>query len=157
MLTPSLELTSNAKAALAETVSKVLADTFQLYLKTHAFHWNVTGPQFPQLHALFAEQYTEMWNALDELAERVRSLGVAAPGNAETLIRLSTIASAADAPPDARRMVLELLDGHERLAARAREGIAAAEEAGDAATADLLTGRMAVHEKTAWMLRATAA
>lgn len=150
------ELTSNAKGATAEAVAKILADTFQLYLKTHAYHWNVTGPQFPQLHALFSDQYTEMWNALDELAERIRALGVAAPTNAAAFARLSPIASAPDSPPDSKRMILDLLEGHEAMASRLREAIAVAEEAGDAATADLLTGRVAIHEKAAWMLRATA-
>jgi len=151
------EKTSNAKASVAEALAGVLADTFQLYLKTHAYHWNVSGPQFPQLHALFGDQYTEMWNALDELAERMRALGAIAPGNADSFARLSAIAPAADAPPDARRMILDLLDGHERIAARLAGGVAAAEEAGDAASADLLTGRIAIHDKAAWMLRATAA
>lgn len=149
--------TSNAKAAVADALAKVLADTFQLYLKTHSYHWNVTGLQFPQLHALFSDQYTEMWNALDEIAERLRALGALAPGNAAAFAKLSAIAPAADAPPDAKRMLLDLLEGHERLVVGARDAVAAAEEAGDVATADLVTGRIAAHDKAAWMLRATAA
>ncbi|MEQ1931975.1 MAG: DNA starvation/stationary phase protection protein [Parvularculaceae bacterium] len=155
-MTRTAELQSNARRSVAEALAGVLADTFQLYLKTHASHWNVTGPEFPALHELFATQYTEMWNALDEIAERIRALGAMAPSSPAAFAALSTIAPAEGPPSEARRMVLDLLAGHEQLIARAREALSIADEAGDAASADLLTVRVAAHEKTAWMLRATA-
>jgi starvation-inducible DNA-binding protein len=156
-MTPNTkELHDNAGKIVAGGLAKVLADTFQLYARTHGYHWNVTGPEFPQLHAMFEAQYTEMWNALDEIAERIRALGEFAPANAAMFAKLSPIASAEENPPDARRMVINLLEGHEALIARAREAFTLAEDAGDAASADLLTERLAAHEKTAWMLRATA-
>lgn len=141
-------LDANARTAVADALNGVLADTYALYRRTHAYHWNVTGPRFPVLHAMFEEQYREMWDALDEIAERVRALGAYAALEAS---------DAGDGkPPAAEQMVKNLLDGHEGLIRRAREALNAAEEAGDAATQDLLTVRIRTHEKTAWMLRATA-
>lgn len=154
MTHPNIGLAANARRAAAQALTRVLADTYELYLKTHGYHWNVTGPRFPVLHALFGEQYLEMWTALDAIAERVRALGEFAPANGRILAEQSAIAPAEPTPPDADGMVRSLLDGHETLIRRAREALGAASEAGDAASEDLLTQRLASHEKTAWMLRA---
>jgi starvation-inducible DNA-binding protein len=140
---------ANARAAVADALNGVLAETYGLYAKTHAYHWNVTGPQFPTLHAMFETQYREMWDALDEIAERVRALGAFAT--------LPHGGSAEASPPAAGDMVKNLLDGHEALIRKARKALVVAGEVDDAATEDLLTVRIQSHEKTAWMLRATAA
>lgn len=150
-------LDANARTAVAEALNGVLADTYVLYQKTHAYHWNVTGPQFPVLHAMFETQYREMWAALDEIAERVRALGAFAPASGRVFASLAAIESAEEAPPKADRMVKTLLEGHETLIRRARAALEAAANAADAASEDLLTQRIQAHEKTAWMLRATAA
>lgn len=149
-------LDANARTAVADALNGVLADTYVLYQKTHAYHWNVTGPQFPYLHTMFEEQYREMWAALDEIAERVRALGAFAPASGRVFASLATIDSADETPPPAKDMVKNLLDGHEALIRRARKALETAGEAGDAASEDLLTVRIQTHEKTAWMLRATA-
>jgi starvation-inducible DNA-binding protein len=137
---------------IAEGLGRVLADTTVLYAKTHGFHWNVTGPMFNTLHLMFMEQYTELWNALDEIAERIRALGCPAPFGASTYAGLSSIPETAGIP-SAMAMVKELVSGHEAVARTAREVFAVAEEANDQPTADLLTQRLQIHEKTAWMLR----
>jgi starvation-inducible DNA-binding protein len=147
-------LDGNSRKAVAEALNGVLADTFALYVKTHAYHWNVVGPDFPTLHALFEEQYRELWTALDEIAERVRALGAFAPASAAAFGKLASIKSADESPPPSEAMVRNLLDGHEALIRRAREALKAAGEIGDAASEDLLTVRLRSHEKTAWMLRA---
>lgn len=147
-------LDANARNAVADALNGVLADTYVLYQKTHAYHWNVTGPQFPTLHALFEEQYREMWAALDELAERVRALGAFAPASARVFASLASIESADDTPPKAEQMIKNLLHGHETLVRRARKALDVASEVSDAASEDLLTVRIQTHEKTAWMLRA---
>jgi len=147
-------LDENARQAVAGALNATLADTYALYMKTHAFHWNVTGPQFHTLHLMFEEQYREMWAALDEIAERVRALGVFAPSSGNAMAALCEINDADDAPPAADDMVARLVADHETLIRRARTGLSIAEEAGDAASADLLTVRIQTHEKTAWMLRA---
>ncbi|OFX01119.1 MAG: DNA starvation/stationary phase protection protein [Alphaproteobacteria bacterium RIFCSPHIGHO2_12_FULL_63_12] len=147
-------LDANARAAVAGALNGVLADTYVLYQKTHAYHWNVTGPQFPVLHAMFEEQYREMWAALDEIAERVRALGAFAPASGRAFADLATIDSADETPPPATAMIRNLLDGHETLIRRAREALETAAQANDAASEDLLTVRLQTHEKTAWMLRA---
>lgn len=147
-------LDANARAAVAEALNGVLADTYVLYQTTHAYHWNVTGPQFPVLHAMFEEQYREMWAALDEIAERVRALGAFAPASGRVFASLATIESAEETPPKAEDMIRNLLAGHETLIRRAREALSAASEVNDAASEDLLTVRIQTHEKTAWMLRA---
>ncbi len=139
--------------AIAEGLSRVLADTYTLYLKTHGYHWNVTGPHFASLHALFEEQYRGLWAATDEIAERIRALGVIAPGSGSALAAKSSIAEA-DGAPDAQAMVKDLAEGHERLAKTAREAFPAAESADDQPTMGLLTDRMQAAEKAAWMLRA---
>ncbi|GAB4517544.1 MAG: non-specific DNA-binding protein DpsA [Amphiplicatus sp.] len=150
-------LADNARRAVASALTNVLADTYALYLKTHSYHWNVTGPQFHTLHVLFEEQYREMWAALDEIAERVRALGVFAPASGKAFAELTVIDSAEKEPPAAEKMVENLLKDHETLIRRAREALATAEEASDPASEDLLTQRIQTHEKTAWMLRSLTA
>jgi starvation-inducible DNA-binding protein len=140
------------RAKIADGLSRLLADTFSLYLKTHNFHWNVEGPMFNTLHLMFMEQYTELWNALDAIAERIRALGYPAPGTAAEFARLASI-DETPGVPDAMTMVRLLVAGHEAVARTARKGFPAADKAGDESTADLLTQRLQVHEKTAWMLR----
>ena len=138
---------------ISDSLSKVLADAFTLYLKTHNFHWNVTGPMFNTLHLMFMTQYTELWNAVDPVAERIRSLGHPAPGSYAQFARLSSIKDVPEDPPKALEMVKILVEGHEAVARTARGIFPLVEKAGDEPTADLLTQRLAVHEQTAWMLR----
>ena len=135
-----------------EGLSRLLADTYTLYLKTHNFHWNVTGPQFRTLHLMFEEQYNELWAAVDPIAERIRSLGHYAPGSYREFAKLSSIRESEGVPP-ANDMIRELVAGHETVARTAREAFANVDEAQDEASADLLTQRLQIHEKTAWMLR----
>ncbi|MEX2628366.1 MAG: Dps family protein [Tistlia sp.] len=143
------------RKVIAEGLSKVLADSYTLYLKTHNYHWNVTGPGFPQLHQLFEEQYTGLAAAVDEIAERIRILGFPAPGSYKQFAELKSIEEA-DGVPSAKQMVEQLAADNEAVARRARSVFPAAESAQDEATVDLLTQRMAAHEKAAWMLRSTA-
>lgn len=140
------------RKAVAGGLSKLLADTYTLYLKTHNFHWNVEGPMFQTLHLMFMGQYTEMWNALDIIAERIRALGHYAPGTYSEFIRLSSI-SESKAIPKANKMIEELIQGHEAVIKTARSIFDSAENAKDQTTMDVLTQRLDVHEKTAWMLR----
>lgn len=140
------------RKAIAEGLARVLADTYTLYLKTHNFHWNVTGPQFNTLHAMFMEEYTELWNAVDLVAERIRALGHFAPGGYGAFSKLTTIKEA-DGVPNAKEMLKQLVAGHEAVARTARKLFPTAEDANDQPTIDLLTQRLQVHEKTAWMLR----
>jgi starvation-inducible DNA-binding protein len=135
-------------------LARLLADTYTLYLTTHNFHWNVSGPMFNSLHAMFMAQYTELWNAVDPIAERIRSLGEPAPGSYAQFARLSSLADAPETPPKAEAMIRILAEGHEATARSARSLFPLADKAGDQATADLATQRVAVHEKAAWMLRA---
>lgn len=144
------------RARSATALKKLLADTYALYLKTHGYHWNVEGPHFQQLHALFMEQYTEMWNAVDDLAERIRALGEYAPSSYSEMASMSSITEETG-QPDWEAMVTNLAKGHEEVAKSAREVLRVAETIGDDATADVVTPRITLHEKTAWMLRATAA
>ncbi len=137
---------------LAGELSKLLADSYTLYLKTHNFHWNVTGPMFQTLHLMFEQQYTELAMAVDLLAERIRALGVHAPGSYAAFGRLSSVADT-DGVPKALDMVKLLVEAHETVIRTARGAVRAAEKAGDQATADLGTQRLQLHEKTAWMLR----
>lgn len=139
----------------AQAIEKLLADTYSLYLKTHGYHWNVEGPHFQQLHSLFMEQYTEMWTAVDELAERIRALGEYAPGSYKRISSLSSIEEE-NGTPDWKQMVVTLASGHEQIAKSARDVLRIAEDIGDDATADVVAPRITLHEKTAWMLRATA-
>jgi starvation-inducible DNA-binding protein len=137
---------------LAEELSKLLADSYTLYLKTHNFHWNVTGPMFQTLHTMFELQYTELAMAVDAVAERIRSLGHPAPGSYSAFSRLSTLRET-DGVPKATKMIELLVEGHETVVKTARKVLSVADAAGDDATADLATQRLQVHEKTAWMLR----
>jgi len=137
---------------IADGLSRLLADTFTLYLKTHNFHWNVTGPMFRTLHVMFEEQYNELWTANDLIAERIRALGVFAPATFKEFVRLTSIAEE-EGVPAANQMIRQLVEGHETAARTARSVITIAENADDAPSADLLTQRLQVHEKTAWMLR----
>jgi starvation-inducible DNA-binding protein len=137
---------------VAQGLSHLLADTYSLYLMTHNFHWNVEGPMFNTLHLMFMDQYTELWNALDLIAERIRALGFPAPGTNKQMARLSSIEEP-EGVPAALEMVRFLVSGHEAVARTARSTFAAVDDASDEASADLLTQRLQVHEKTAWMLR----
>ena len=140
------------RKAIAAGLSKLLADSFTLYLMTHNFHWNVTGPMFNSLHVMFMGQYTEQWNALDIIAERIRALGIKAPGSYADYAKLTTI-SPVKGEPKAMEMVSLLVDAQESTARTARGLLALADAANDQPTMDLLTQRLDVHEKTAWMLR----
>ncbi|CAN5911193.1 ferritin-like domain-containing protein [soil metagenome] len=141
------------RAAIAEGLSRVLADTYTLYLTTHNFHWNVTGPHFNSLHAMFMVQYTELWNSTDVIAERIRALGHYAPGSYAEFSKIATVPDVPQHPPKAMEMVRILVKGHETVSRIAREFIPVSEEAGDDPTADMLTARCTVHDQTAWMLR----
>jgi starvation-inducible DNA-binding protein len=140
------------RRTIADGLSRLLADNYSLYLKTHNFHWNVTGPMFQTLHVMFMEQYNELWIALDQIAERIRALGFPAPGTNSEFARLTSIGETAGVP-EAREMVRLLVQGHEAVARTARKAFPAVEKANDQPTMDLLTQRLQVHEKTAWMLR----
>jgi starvation-inducible DNA-binding protein len=137
---------------IAEGLSRLLADSYTLYLKTHNFHWNVTGPMFQTLHLMFETQYNELALAVDLVAERIRSLGHYAPGSYADYGALSSIQEAKGVPV-AKDMIAQLVQGHEAVAKTARGIYPAVEKAHDEATADLLTQRIQLHEKTAWMLR----
>lgn len=137
---------------IANSLSKLLADTYTLYLKTHYFHWNVTGPMFNTLHLMFEGQYTELALAVDMIAERIRALDVYAPGTYSQFVKLSSIPEPKGVPA-AMEMVKELVEGHEAVCRTARKVFPAANKADDEATGDLVTQRLQLHEKTAWMLR----
>ncbi len=148
-------ISEQGRAKTAKALSALLADTYTLYLKTHGYHWNVEGPHFQSLHAQFMEQYTEMWTAVDELAERIRALGFKAPASYSEFVKLANVKEE-QGEPDWQEMVRNLARGHEQVAKSARSVLRIAEEVGDDATADVVTPRITLHEKTAWMLRATA-
>ena len=148
----SIGIARKDREAVARHLSKLLADTYSLYLKTHSFHWNITGPQFNSLHTMFETQYNELWLAADEVAERIRTLDVFAPGSYSQFGKLTSIKEEAGVP-EWKDMVAQLVEGHEIAAATARETIQVADKAGDEGTADMVTGRLKEHEKTAWMLR----
>jgi starvation-inducible DNA-binding protein len=137
---------------IAEGLSRLLADTFTLYLKTHGFHWNVTGPHFHTLHAMFEEQYRDLWQSVDQIAERIRALGFAAPGAFGELVKLASVGEAQGAP-GADTMIRQLVRDHETAARTARQALVVAEDGRDAPTADLVTERIGTHEKAARMLR----
>ncbi len=150
----NMGLDKGQREVMADAVSKLLADTYALYFKTHAYHWNVTGPRFHDLHSMFELQYNELWTATDEIAERIRALGVMAPISYGEM----TVNASIDfdkVTPDANTMVANLIDGHEQVVRTARAALKLAQEHDDEATADLVAPRITVHEKTAWMLRAT--
>lgn len=137
---------------IAEGLARLLADSYTLYLKTHNFHWNVTGPMFSTLHALFEEHYTELATAVDEIAERIRALGVAAPGSYQQFSQLSSIEEETGVPT-AEEMIAQLTQGQEAVIRTARSIFPVVDAAHDEPSADLLTQRMQIHEKNAWMLR----
>jgi starvation-inducible DNA-binding protein len=137
---------------IADGLSHLLADTYTLYLKTHNYHWNVTGPMFNTLHLMFMEQYTEMWNAVDAIAERIRALGFPAPGTYSEFARLSSISEESELP-DAMTMVANLVKGHEAVVRTARRVVKMADDVDDQSTEDVVTQRLQIHEKMAWMLR----
>ena len=141
------------RADIAKGLSALLADTYTLYLTTHNFHWNVTGPMFNTLHQMFMTQYTELWNAVDPIAERIRALGHFAPGSYQQFAQLSSVPDVPVEPPKALDMVRLLVAGHEAVARTARGLYPRVEKASDEPTSDLLTQRLDIHEKTAWMLR----
>jgi starvation-inducible DNA-binding protein len=145
-------ISTKDRAAIANGLSRLLADTYVVYLKTHNFHWNVEGPMFQTLHQMFMEQYTEAWNAIDLVAERIRSLGHYAPGTYREYLELARVKETPGVPK-AERMVQLLIEGQEAVVKTARELLPLAEGADDQPTLDLLTQRMQVHEKNAWMLR----
>jgi starvation-inducible DNA-binding protein len=148
-------ISESHRLAITNGLSHLLADTYTLYMTTHNFHWNVTGPMFNSLHGMFMLQYTELWNAVDPIAERIRSLGHHAPGSYAQFAQLSSLPDAPAQPPKAMQMVAILAQGHEAVARTARGLYALVEQANDEPTADLLTQRIAVHEQTAWMLRSS--
>ena len=133
-------------------LARLLADTYTLYLKTHNYHWNVTGSQFNTLHTMFEDQYTELATAVDDIAERIRALGLPAPGSYSEYNRLTSV-DEASGEEDSSEMLRQLVVGQETVARTARDGFPAADDANDQPSADLLTQRMQVHEKNAWMLR----
>lgn len=140
------------RESIAKNLSKLLADTYSLYLKTHGFHWNITGPMFNTLHTMFETEYNELWTAADVIAERIRALDVYAPGSYTQFAKLTSIPEETGVP-DWKGMVQQLVEGHETAARTARATFKAADKADDQPTADLATQRMQEHEKTAWMLR----
>ena len=140
------------RVKIAEGLSQLLADTYTLYLKTHHFHWNVTGPHFTSLHTLFETHYTEMATAVDDIAERIRALGVFAPGSYKQFAALTSIEEEVSVP-QWQDMVKQLITGHEAVVKTARKALPLVDEAQDEGSADILTQRITLHEKTAWMLR----
>ncbi len=148
----NIGISAAERGKIVEGLSALLADSFTLYLMTHNFHWNVTGPQFNSLHMMFMGQYTEQWNALDIIAERIRALGHPAPGSFKEFLKLASIKEV-DGSPKANDMIRHLVAAQEATARTARKLFPVVEAANDQPTADLLTQRLEVHEKTAWMLR----
>ncbi len=149
----NIGISDKDREAIAKGLSRLLADTYTLYLTTHNFHWNVTGPMFNTLHTMFMGQYTELWNAVDPIAERIRSLGHFAPGSYAQFGKLTSLPDVPATPPKAVEMIRILVQGNEAVARTARELFPLADNASDEPTADLLTQRLTVHEHPAWMLR----
>lgn len=145
-------ISESNRSAIAQGLSRLLADTYTLYLQTHNFHWNVKGPMFQTLHLMFETQYNELALAVDDIAERIRTLGFAAPGTYKQFVELSSIKEV-EGVPDAKEMIRLLVEGQEACVRTARSIFPVCDEASDEPSADLLTQRMQVHEKTAWMLR----
>jgi starvation-inducible DNA-binding protein len=154
MTTPKIDIGIDeaSRKAIADGLSALLADSYTLYLMTHNFHWNVKGPMFNTLHVMFMEQYTEQWTALDAIAERIRSLGFPAPGTYKEFVARASIAEV-EGVPKATDMIRHLVSAQEATARTARKLFPVVDAANDQPTADLLTQRLDVHEKTAWMLR----
>lgn len=153
MQTINIGISKNAREAIAEGLKTLLADSYTLYLQTHNFHWNVTGSQFRELHLMFEEHYTELATAVDEIAERIRTLGVAAPGTYKAFAALSSIEEV-ECVPQASEMIKILTAGHEQIVRTCRSALAIAQQGDDESSAALISDRMRQHEKTAWMLRA---
>ncbi|MEL6752895.1 MAG: Dps family protein [Pseudomonadota bacterium] len=153
-MTIEIGMTDRQRENSAAALKVLLGETYALYVKTHGYHWNVTGPRFSSLHALFMEQYTELWNALDEIAERVRAIGHFAPGSSDEMMAEATI-KPDNGVPDADAMIANLARGHEAVSKAAKAGIKIAEEAGDEVSVDLFVQRATIAEKTAWMLRSS--
>jgi starvation-inducible DNA-binding protein len=151
-MTINIGINEADRKKIADGLSKFLADSYTLYLMTHNFHWNVTGPQFNTLHTMFMTQYTEQWAALDMIAERIRALGHPAPGTYKEFVKLSSIKEV-EGKPKALEMVRHLVRAQEATAKTARSLFPIIEKANDQPSADLLTQRIDIHEKTAWMLR----
>lgn len=145
-------ITEAQREQIAEGLKVLLADSYTLYLQTHNFHWNITGPQFRELHLMFEEQYTELATAVDLVAERIRTLGIAAPATYKAFAELSNIKEV-EGVPAATEMLTILTKGHEQVVKTCREVLKPAQEADDESTASLVSDRMRLHEKTAWMLR----
>lgn len=145
-------ISDSDRQTISEGLKKVLADSYTLYLKTHNYHWNVTGPMFQTLHTMFEQHYNDLFLAVDEIAERIRALGHFAPGSYQAFSKLTSIQEESDVPK-ATSMIENLVHGHETVARTAREVFPAAEKGSDEGTLDLLTQRIQYHEKTAWMLR----
>lgn len=145
-------ISESEREKIVEGLSRLLADSYTLYLKTHNFHWNVTGPMFQTLHLMFEAQYTELALAVDLIAERIRSLGMPAPGTYKEFAKLTSIQEP-DGVPSAKEMIRQLVEGQEAVVKTARSIFPRVEKAGDEVSADLLTQRMQLHEKNAWMLR----
>jgi starvation-inducible DNA-binding protein len=148
----NIGISQENREAISAGLSRLLADSYTLYLKTHNYHWNVTGPQFNTLHQMFEEQYTELAAAVDEIAERIRALGVRAPGSYKEYAALTNIEEGIG-EESAEEMIRQLAVGQETVVRTARDAFPAADAANDEPTADLLTQRMQIHEKNAWMLR----
>ena len=145
-------ISTEQREIIAAGLSKLLADSYTLYLKTHNYHWNVTGPMFSSLHLMFEQQYTELATAVDEIAERIRALGVKAPGSYAAFAKLTSVEEETG-EPTAEQMIERLVIAQETVVRTAREVFSIASDANDEPSADLLTQRMQVHEKNAWMLR----
>jgi len=148
----NIGISANEREKIAQGLAALLADSYTLYLMTHNFHWNVTGPMFNTLHLMFMGQYTEQWNALDVIAERIRALGHPAPGTYKEFVKIASIKEV-EGVPKATDMIRHLVAAQEATARTARELFPVVNAANDQPTADLLTQRLEVHEKTAWMLR----
>ncbi len=148
----NIGIDESKRKEISDGLKKLLADTYSLYLKTHNYHWNVTGNMFQTLHLLFAQHYNEMWTAVDHIAERIRSLGFFAPGTYHEFVELTRLKDDEDVP-NANQMLRNLVEGHEAVVETIRDLFKIAEEADDQATLDILTQRISIHEKTAWMLR----
>jgi len=154
MKTINIGINDDSRKKVIGVLKKLLADTYFLYFKTHTYHWNVTGMMFQSLHAMFMQQYTELWNTIDLIAERIRSLGDYAPYSYKELSQLTSIKDDENIPK-AEEMLKNLIEDHEKIIKYIRDNFSIAEESNDEATVDLLTQRLDAHEKTAWMLRAT--
>jgi len=154
MMDIDIGISKENRFAIAEGLKRLLADSYTLYLQTHNFHWNVTGPEFRELHLMFEEHYTELAIAVDDIAERIRTLDIPAPGTYKEFAKLSSIQEV-DGVPSSSEMVVLLTQAHEQVIKTSRNVLKVAQDADDESTAALVSDRMRIHEKTAWMLRAT--